>query len=128
MLPLDKGSGIYHIGKHAGRTAKYVIFDNYIVIYLYVVLYLYSVPDKRPGTDVHILTDGTSFADLRAGHDMAKMPYFCAFANLRALVHITGFMDKIGIVVTHAFLFVPMGCNTQEPAFRRGRFMAVKRY
>ena len=109
-LALNKGPGVDHVGKHAGGAQKNAVFADNAGIYRHIVLDLDAFSQHHTGRNYHILADVAVLANSATLHHMGEMPDLGAFPDLAALIHITGFMNKIVLLHYRASSTASMTC------------------
>ncbi len=96
-MPVHLRAGIGDVGQHAGRPKKYIVLHHRAGINRNVVLNFDVVAHVHIVGDIDVLAQNALLAQPRPLEHMREMPDFCAGADVRALVHQRGFMDKIGL-------------------------------
>src|ERR1700729_70997 len=84
---------IDHIGEHAARAAKDVVFECHAFIKADIVLDLAVVADRHVRPDHDVLSDRTVPADRDIAENMTKIPYARAFADDDPLIDIGAFVN-----------------------------------
>jgi hypothetical protein len=82
-------SWIDHVRENHGRAQEYIVFTFHPGINRYIILYLHVVTQYDMWRYDDVLPDITALADFAIGHDVAKVPYACAVADLTGFVDVT---------------------------------------
>jgi hypothetical protein len=121
-VAVDLRPGIGDVRQDTGRPKEDVILDNRAGVDRDVVLHLHVVADRHAAIHVHVLAEYAALADLRALHDVRKMPNFCARANYRAVIDIRRLVLEIfAHIVT--WLEPRNTLNTRKHSFRQSRLI-----
>jgi hypothetical protein len=77
---------IEDIREHHRGTAKYIVLQDHPGVNRDIILNLNVITNYTAGGDHNILTNIAPLTNDAISHNMAEMPYFCAFPNLGRLV------------------------------------------
>ena len=81
------GPRIVNIGKNHGGAAENAVFKGHSFINTHIILDFTAFSNGNIRTDDYILSDVTPFTDLRARHDVRKVPNFGSGTNLNTIVN-----------------------------------------
>jgi len=88
VLSADGGTRVDDVRKDHGRAKKNIVLTNHTSIDGNIVLDFAVTAEFDVGRDNHVLAYITVFTDLAAGHNVAEMPYFGAFADLAVVINV----------------------------------------
>ncbi len=95
VFAVDGAAGVVHIGKHHRGTQKDIVFAGHAFVYRHVILHLHVVAEYDAVGYEYILAEVAVAAQPGAGHHMAEVPHFAAFAELGAFVYYCGGVDHV---------------------------------
>ena len=110
VFAIDGAAGVVYVGKHHRGPEEDVVFAGHAFVNRHIILHLHIVAENDAVGYEYVLAEVATFTQSGAGHHVAEVPHFAAFAELGAFVNYCGGVDHCGLWVVGCGLWV-VGCG-----------------